>query len=181
MQAARGAFRAGAVTLALLLAACGTSENPELMHIRRTTDGPDEFAILPPKPLEMPESLAELPPPTPGGANRTDPTPNADAIVALGGKPGAGATDGGLVSYATRYGVTEGIRAQLAAEDLEYRRQNDGRLLERLFSVNVYFKAYRPMSLDQQVELAFWRARGVITPSAPPARIPDGVLPEEAK
>jgi hypothetical protein len=34
--------------------------------------------------------------------------------------------------------------------------------------VNVYFKAYRAQSLDQQAELAFWRRRGVRTPSAPP-------------
>lgn len=180
MTAARGAIRAGALTFALLLGACAR-ENPELMHIRRSSDGPDEFAILPPKPLEMPENLAELPPPTPGGANRTDPTPNADAIAALGGKPGAGSSDAGLVAYASRYGVAEGIRGQLAAEDLQYRRDNDGRLLQRLFSVNVYYKAYAPMALDQHAELAFWRARGVITPSAPPAVIPEGVLPEEAK
>ncbi|NCO17608.1 MAG: DUF3035 domain-containing protein, partial [Alphaproteobacteria bacterium] len=42
------------------------------------------------------------------------------------------------------------------------------RLLERLFSVNVYFKAYLPMSLDQYAELARWRAAGAGNPSAPP-------------
>jgi hypothetical protein len=40
--------------------------------------------------------------------------------------------------------------------------------LERLFNVNVYYKAYRPMSLDQQAELWRWRRAGARTPSAPP-------------
>lgn len=61
-----------------------------------------------------------------------------------------------------------GIRGTLAAEDLEFRRKNDGRLLERVFNVNVYFDAYEPMSLDQHAELERWRAQGLLTPSAPP-------------
>lgn len=162
---------AGAAVLAL--SACSRSDDvPNLMNIRSNTQGPDEFAILPPKPLQMPEDIAALPEPTPGGANRTDPTPNADAIAALGGQlrdaGGVPASDGALFSFASRYGVTAGIRETLAAEDLEYRRQNDGRLLERLFNVNVYFKAYRAQSLDQQAELWRWRNAGARTPSAPP-------------
>ena len=168
MKAARGATLAGAAALSLLLAACGGSDQPELMNIRKTSEGPDEFAILPPKPLQMPESLAALPVPTPGGANLTDPTPESDAIAALGGKPGAGSNDAALVAYAARMGSTAGIRGVLAGEDLEYRRKNDGRLLERVFNVNVYFDAYEPMSLDQQAELARWRRLGLATPSAPP-------------
>lgn len=168
MKAARGAILAGAATLSLLLAACGGSKQPELMNIRKTSEGPDEFAILPPKPLQMPESLAALPVPTPGAGNLTDPTPESDAIAALGGKPGAGASDAALVAHATRLGLTSGIRGVLASEDLEYRRENDGRLLERIFSVNVYFDAYEPMSLDQHAELARWRRLGLATPAAPP-------------
>jgi hypothetical protein len=38
--------------------------------------------------------------------------------------------------------------------------------------VNVYYKAYRKYRLDQQAELARWRALGVRNPSAPP-RKPD--------
>ena len=163
---------AGAVVLAL--SACGTtSKEPQLMRLRSTTDGPDEFAILPPKPLEMPADLAALPDPTPNGGNLTDQHPMDDAIVALGGTPRAvggavPAGDGGLVTYAARHGVTADIRQVMAADDLDWRRKNDGRLLERLFSVNVYFKAYRAMMLDQFAELARWRLAGVRTPSAPP-------------
>jgi hypothetical protein len=154
---------------ALTLSACGGERAPSLMNLRSDTNGPDEFGILPVKPLEMPTDLANLPIPTPNGGNLVDPTPNADAIVALGGKPGSGSTgDNALISYATRSGVSADIRAALAAEDLQYRRANNGRLLERWFKNNVYFKAYLPQSLDQQKELAKWRARGVGTPSAPP-------------
>lgn len=166
-------FLAIAAAMVLTLAACGNGDKvPSLMNIRSTTAGPDEFGIIPPKALEMPEDLAVLPEPTPGGMNRTDRDPEAEAVAALGGnlgpRDGVSAAHAGLYKYAARYGVTADIRATLAAEDLEYRRKNDGRLLERLFDVNVYFKAYEPMSLDQQAELWRWRRAGAATPSAPP-------------
>jgi hypothetical protein len=162
-----------AASALLALTACARGDKvPELMNIRSTSGGPDEFTIVPPKPLVMPESLAELPEPTPGGANRTDQYPIEDAVAALGGKPNAsgqiGAGDGALVSYASRKGVTSGIRQTLAAEDLDYRRKHDGKLLERVFNLNVYFKAYRPYALDQYTELARWRKVGARTPAAPP-------------
>jgi hypothetical protein len=170
-RAGLGAIALGAV---LALAACGPRGEPELMNIRSETAGPDEFGIVPPKPLEMPEDLAALPEPTPGGENRTDQRPLDDAIVALGGTPraagGIPAGDGGLYSHASRFGVEAGIRTTLAGEDLEWRRDNNGRILERLFNVNVYYKAYRDQSLDQHAELARWRKLGVRTPSAPPRK-----------
>lgn len=156
------------VLSALTLSACGGDKAPSLMNLRSDTNGPDEFGILPVKPLAMPTDLVNLPEPTPNGANLVDPTPQADAILALGGKPGAGSNDAALVAFAARAGVTADIRAVLAAEDLRFRQTNNGRLLERWFKNTVYFKAYLPQSLDQQAELARWRARGVATPSAPP-------------
>ena len=155
----------------LTVAGCGAwrDKPPQLMNLRSSTAGPDEFSIVPPKGLEMPEDLAVLPEPTPGGANLTDPRPYDDAILALGGNPGAGGGgDGALYNHATRGGITAGIRQALAAEDLEFRRKNDGRLLERVFNVNVYFKAYSDYALDQYAELERWRRAGARTPSAPP-------------
>ena len=172
MQAIRGAM-AAALAAMLALAACGGDKTPSLMNARSSTNGPDEFGILPPKALQLPEDMAALPEPTLGGTNRSDPTPLEDAIVALGGTPGVRgiipAGDGALVQHGSRYGTQAGIRETLAAEDLDYRRKNDGRLLERLFNINVYFKAYRKQSLDQQAELKRWRRAGARTPSAPPA------------
>lgn len=160
-----------AVTMAAALGACGSRE-PVLMNLASSTQGPDEFAIVPNKPLEAPESFTNLPPPTPGRGNRVDPTPEADAILALGGRPGAAATtpaaDAGIVASVSRYGVDPNIRTVLAREDLEFRRRKDGRLLERLFSVNVYFRAYSRQSLDKYAELERFRRLGVRTPAAPP-------------
>jgi hypothetical protein len=174
---AKAGVTAIAVVAMLGLAACGNRDKPpELMNIK-ATEGPDEFGIVPPKPLEMPESLVELPEPTPGGQNRTDPRPEDDAAIALGGKPqpvagGIPSSDAALYAHAGRFGTEAGIRQTLASEDLEWRRDNNGRILERLFNVNVYFKAYRKFWLDQHAELERWRAAGARTPAAPP-RKPD--------
>lgn len=157
----------------LVVASCGGG-NPQLLNLSSANDGPDEFAILPSKPLETPTSYSALPVPTPGGTNISDPTPANDAIIALGGKPNAGtAGSAALMNHARRYGVDSNIRLTLAQEDLEWRKANDGRLLERTFGVNVYFKAYAKMALDQYQELERWRAAGRDSPAAPPNPSPD--------
>ena len=154
-----------------VLAACSGGD-PELMNIKTTT--PDEFAVLPTKPLEAPEDYATLPEPTPGGRNLVDPMPQADAVAALGGNPDRlergtiFAGEQGLLAHTARYGVPADIRDTVAAEDLEWRRDNNGRLLERLFNVNVYYSSCKPMSLDQHLELERLRRLGVWTPTAPP-------------
>lgn len=175
MRASRGLIMIATGAI-LMLAACARDAQPNLMNVRQSGEGPDEFSILPARPLELPTDLAALPPPTPGGANLSDPTPKADAIAALGGNRAAAVARGGavpaadnaLMAQAGRYGITPDIRQTLAAEDLEFRRRNDGRLLERFFNANVYFRAYRPYSLDQQRELERWRAAGARNVSAPP-------------
>jgi hypothetical protein len=156
------------MTATLGLTAC-SSGTPTLMNLRNTESGPDEFAIVPTSELEMPANRTALPTPTLGGTNRADPTPEADAIAALGGNVArANANAGGLVSHASRFGVAPNIRGTLAAEDLAYRQNNSGRLMERLFQSNVYFRAYRQQSLDRYAELERLRRAGVQTPSAPP-------------
>lgn len=175
-QRRRPATRAAigaALVAALFVAGCSGNRSSGLIPLRSTTPGPDEFAILPPKPLSMPENLAALPEPTPGGSNRTDPTPIADATLALGGSAAAltrpaPTSDSAILAHATRFGVAPGIRADLAAADRDYRRRNRGRLLERVFNITVYYRVYEPLSLDQTAELERWRARGVRTVGAPP-------------
>lgn len=173
MQAGIG--KIGLVLAAMLaLGACGSDKDPQLMNVRASSTGPDEFGILPTKPLQMPPDLASLPAPTPGGSNLTDPTPEADAVAALGGsravlaRKGVPAADAGLLAHMAQFGASPEIRALLAAEDLEYRRANNGKLLERLFNVNVYFQAYLPMTLDQAAEIERWRKLGIRTVGAPP-------------
>jgi hypothetical protein len=170
MRAVRAIIAGAAI---LTVAACSGSNAP-LYNLRSDSGGPDEFAILPTKPIEMPEDLAALPLPTPGGINRVDPTPEADAFAALGGNAevlSRGVTDPGLVRYTSRYGADPAIRQQLATADAEFRRTQGPRLLERLASVSVYYRAYEPFALDQQAELARFRRAGVRTPSAPPPGI----------
>lgn len=152
---------------AVALSACSRNKDPKLLNVS-SNDGPDEFAIVPNKPLELPEDYAALPTPTPGGENKAGQTPLADAAIALGGNPNVATRDPGLVTYASRFGVAPDIREVLAVEDLEFRRRNDGRVLERLFNVNVYYRAYADQSLDQYGELERLRLLGVRTVSAPP-------------
>lgn len=165
-----------ATILALLMlpAACGgRNSEPDLLNLTKSGSGPDEFAILPARPLENPEDYANLPTPTPGGSNRTDPNPLADAVVALGGSAGALAEDGNagpdsaLLAHASRNGYSPDIRQVTAAEDLEFRRNNRGRTLERWFNVSVYFRKYREQSLDQHAELLRLRQAGIRTSAAP--------------
>ncbi|RME17118.1 MAG: DUF3035 domain-containing protein [Alphaproteobacteria bacterium] len=172
MSMRRGLGKMGLAFAGLVaLAACAGGE-PKLMNIR--TDTPDEFRILPTKALEAPADYTTLPEPTPDGTNLADPTPREDAIAALGGNPERLASgriyagEQSLISYASRYGVPADIRKTLADEDLAWRQSHNGKLLERLFNVNVYFDSYKPMSLDQHLELERLRAKGVWTPTAPP-------------
>ena len=148
------------------LAAC-SGGTPTLMNLRNTESGPDEFSVVPTRELEIP-GTRDLPAPTPGGTNLADPTPEADAIAALGGNINAAGSAGDLVSHASRFGVASDIRATLLAEDEAYRRQNNGRILNRIFGNNLYFEAYRGQSLDRYAELERLRRLGVQTPSAPP-------------
>lgn len=149
------------------LVACGSGD-PSLMNIRNDEAGPDEFAVLPTRPLQMPDNLRSLPTPTPGATSRADPNPEADAIAALGGNASRGSQAGDVISYAGRFGVSPDIRSTLASEDLAFRSRNDGRILERMFGTPVYFDAYSRQSLDQYAELERLRRSGIRTPAAPP-------------
>lgn len=159
-----------------LLAACGSGQ-PSLMNFA-STRSPNEFLVVPAKPLETPPENSALPIPTPGVTNRADASPLQDAVTALGGSASAlqadgaiPAGDGGLVNYASRYGRDPSVRDGLSEEDAAYRKRNEGRILERVFSVNRYFDAYDAQSLDQQAENERLRALGVPTASAPPVAL----------
>ncbi|WP_371061399.1 DUF3035 domain-containing protein [Rhodosalinus sp. 5P4] len=160
--------------VAVTLAGCGARGERDLRQFPYSLQqGPEEFAVVPFKPLETPQSFAELPTPTPGARNRVDLTPNADAVAALGGDPaalserGVPASDGALVSHASRYGVPAGLRARLAAEDAEY-RQRFGLFTFQLIRNDRYRQAYRRQALDPNAALEAYRRAGLRTPSAPP-------------
>ena len=165
-------MRAFLLTLSVLaLAACGN--DGRLMNLSSSDDGPEEFAIVPTRPLQLPPDLAQLPAPTPGGANITDPNPNADAVAALGGNRarledrGIAASDQALVAHATRRGTDPAIRERLAQSDAEWRSRNKRRPLEALFGTTVYQRAYRPLALDSRAEQQRWQRAGAITQTSP--------------
>jgi len=145
-----------------------------LRHIRPTGEGPDEFLVLPVKPLVEPESYSDLLPPTPGGVNRTDTNPNADAIAALGGNGALLSarampdTDAALITQTGRHGVPSNIRETLAGEDAAFRKRKKRFTNFRLFPVDRYEQAYQGQVIDPQTENARYRAAGAVTPSAPP-------------
>ena len=134
---------------------------------------PDEFMVLPTRPLEMPQDMAALPPPTPGVPNRVDYRPRTEAIAGLTGRPGVPGNADGSVLVAQAGPRAPGIRQTLAVEDIEWRETHHGRLLERVFSKDKAALVYRPMVLDDAAALEQMRAAGVGVPPAPPALLED--------
>lgn len=157
------------VLVLTLLAACGDTDRP-LRGMSASGNGPDEFAVIPVGPLQIPQALS-LPEPTPGGSNRTDPQPNADAIVALGGRPsaqiagGVPAGDAALVRQTSRYGVDPNIRAELAVADEQLRDRKRRSNVFNPLNRDRYFPAYANQALDASAELARLRSLGVAVPN----------------
>lgn len=156
------------------LAGCGAGGDG-LRNLDTELAGPDEFSVLPGRPLTMPDSRA-LPPPTPGGTNRTDQTPLADAIAALGGNPAAAraggipAQDAALVAFAARAGTDPAIRQTLAREDAAFRSRASSGPSFNILGKDRYYPAYARFALDAYAELERLRAAGIDVPTAPPLR-----------
>ena len=154
------------------LSACASGGG--LRDLSTSSDGPDEFSVLPTAPLIIPDNLNPLPAPTPGGTNPVDPNPKAQAIAALGGQPAAAfaggipAADAALVAHAGRNGTTADIRGVLAAEDAAFRGARARLSAGSLFGGDRYFRAYAAQALDAYATLNQFRNLGVATPTAPP-------------
>ena len=172
-MARSGFFLCGVV---LALAACSQPDrnsNDTLINLRSASVSPDEFLVMPQKPLETPESLTDLPEPTPGGTNLADLDTTNTAITALGGRGngrGIPGSEAALVQAVRASGGTEpGIRETLRAEDQAYREDRSRRLarLEEDFEANLI---YSRMMLDPYAELERLKGKGVRLPTAPPGR-----------
>lgn len=163
----------GLVILGLVVALAGCSRKP-LHDLRSNSTGPDEFLVSPVKPLTAPKNYSELPTPTPGGANLVDQNPAADAIAALGGRPsaldatGVPASDGALVSSASRYGVPSNTRSSLAEADADFRKRQGRMTSIKLFPVDRYSQIYRREIMDSFEANEAFRRAGYGTPTAPP-------------
>ncbi|MEM9637319.1 MAG: DUF3035 domain-containing protein, partial [Pseudomonadota bacterium] len=160
------------LALILITACVGACANTGLRDLRSNSRGPDEFIIEPKAPLQTPDDLTSLPTPTPGQGNLTDNNPSADAIVALGGRPSDAtsipASDGALVTAASRFGVTPNIRQDLAEADADFRRRQARFTQFRLFRDDRYLQAYSRERLDAEQVAERWRNAGARTPSYPP-------------
>lgn len=153
-----------------VLAAC---ENKGLRQIQSRGDGPDEFIIVPAKPLEQPESFSALPAPTPGSFNRTDQRPLEESVAQLGGQRGSPnapipGSDGALVNHTSRFGRDANIRATLAAADAQFRKRQSRFTQIRLFRDDTYALAYRREALKASRVAEQYRRAGIPTPTAPP-------------
>lgn len=163
----------GAIILIGTVAVSGCADKG-LRRLESAGPGPDEFLVLPTKPLTAPKDYDVLPAPTPGGSNLVDQNPKADAVVALGGRAsalevqGVPASDGALVAQASRYGVPANTRVALAEEDAAFRKRQ-GRLSSiRLFKVDRYEQAYRRQKIEPFSETRRFRNAGASTPTSPP-------------
>lgn len=174
----RLALVCAAVIAAGVLSGCspfGGGDDAELPKLLRfkNTGRPDDLSTVTTNPLVFPDLNVGLKAPASSGKNLADRDASNEVIRTLGGttpeKAAAPpARDRRLVAYATRYGYDPQIREKLEAADLEYRRRHDGRLLERVFKVNVYHRAYEPLALDPYAELTRLRQANIRTPAAPP-------------
>jgi hypothetical protein len=165
--------RAIALALALVplgLGGCGEGGLAGALRSAGVAGKPDEFMVLPTRPLEMPQNLAALPPPTPGATNRVDYRPHLEAIAGLTGRPPTAAASG--AALVARAGpIDPNVRAELAAEDVVWRETHRGLLLERVFSGDRDALVYRDMVLNAPAEFERLRAIGVQVPAAPPAAL----------
>lgn len=161
------------IALCLGLTACA-GHRTGLRDFSTNGDGPDEFSVLPTRPLEMPANLTVLPPPAPGTANRVDRNPVGEGIAALGGSAAATlpgqvpGRDAGLVAAVSTGGVSPDIRATLASEDAAYRSRT-GRFGAGFFGGDRYFRAYAGQALDARAEADRFLNAGIPVPTAPPA------------
>ncbi len=157
-----GQFRScrlpASLVLLALLASCAGREDSTPDLVRYHSKGaPDEFAVVVYDRISIPERTTDRPPPGVVGT-RVRQDPEAIADRALGGQPAprrddrTPSTDTALVNHMTARGREDDIRQTVAREDLEIRRANPGRFLERAFGTNVYSRAYEDMTLDPAAE-----------------------------
>ncbi len=110
----------GILVSLFLLSAC-SSDDTRLRDLYDVGTGPEEFAVLPSKPLTIPNNLTKLPAPDASAGNLADPTPKRDLIEKLGGSiddtDSISKRDKNLLEYVSRAGVDTNILAVDAIND----------------------------------------------------------------
>ena len=162
-------FRISGILVSLFLLTACSSDNARLRDLYDAGTGPEEFAVLPSKPLKIPNNLKNLPVPDLAVGNLADPTPKRDLIEMLGGSIDDAKSiperDENLLNYVSRTGVDTNIREELAEEDRKFLRRMGVLTSVKLFRVDRYNQIYRKMTLSASKELERWRSLGIRTPS----------------
>ncbi len=153
------------------LSACNRSGSGRVLNLRQTALAPDEFLVVPQKPLQTPADLTTLPAPEPGEPDLVTIDFERNLLAALGGtEPSAGAVparDGAFVdAVRSSGGSTPDIRAVLRDEDQAFREARKGRLA-RLEKRRQAVSLYEKMLLDAEAEAFRLRSLGVKTPALP--------------
>ena len=171
LASCRPIFRALLMLAPLALAACGEGGLAGALRSSGAVSTPDEFMVLPTRPLEMPQNFTALPPPKPGTVNRVDYQPHVEAIAGLTGAPGPAGNADGAVLVAEAGPRQPGIRQQLAIEDIEWQNTHHGLLIPRLIAKDKATVTYQPMILDSAAEYERLRSAGIEQPPAPPSAL----------
>lgn len=167
MRARRTLAAATLLLAATAIAGCQGRGAAGVLRSAGVAGTPDEFMVLPTKPLEMPENLAALPPPVPGAPNRVDYQPHQDAVAGLTGRP-ALATTSATALVARAGPIDPNVRAELASEDAVWRATHHGLFFERMFTRDKSVVIYKRMVLNAPAEMERLRRMGVEVPPPPP-------------
>jgi hypothetical protein len=134
---------------------------------------PDEFIVLPRKPLTMPQTIA-LAEPSPGAPSRVEPTPLADARAALGRQSpqdgGPSAAEQALIAAVGADAADPAVREALTTDGA--RDLSDSPYgLEADFGVELTsITRGEPLTREEQeAEAARLRAQGLTVPNTPEA------------
>lgn len=135
--------------------------------------GPDEFLVIPTKPLIMPDNYSNIPLPILGMINRVQYEPRKDILRAFGGNPNLSASkkiksnEIALLRVTTRRGVDQNIRKKLQTEDLALRKSHPLKVLERIAGKSNKSIAYKGSVLDIELELKRLRKLGIPVTTRP--------------
>ncbi len=165
---------AASLAVSITLAGCSGREGVTPDLARYHSKGvPDEFAVVVYNRITTPDRTTTLPEPgTSQSRARQDPEAIVDRV--LGGQSASRrdartpAADAGLLSHMATRGIHDDIRRITAQEDLRIRRANPGRLLERVFRTDIYYRAYEDMTLDPAIETERLLSSGYRVLAPPP-------------
>jgi len=169
--------RLGLLAVLLAVAGCDSIGDP-LEAIGARVPAPDEFQVMPRKPLEMP-ATAQLPEPSLGAPSPLEPNPRAEAMAALFG-PAAAAGAGTAAPSASERALLSSANAAAGSGDVRVQLDKDKSrqavntpyvppTLGELITGNAARKVDESELLDPEAEALRLQQQGIATPANPNA------------